>query len=468
MNKFSNFLKATTGNVALTFALAAVPLLGVTGMALDYSKASKTQAVLQRAVDNATLAAWAGKTISDDKLEKIIKAYMIKNGVTETLVGKVRVKIKRNGDSKLKVSARGKIDAGFMSVLGFKRLKITAKSTVVRDFRNIEVALVLDNTGSMAANNKLISLKKAAKVLVNQLHDKKAPSTDLKFAIVPFSQYVNVGTSNRNKTWMDVPEDSETRTTVTRDVTEKVEGSERNCGMRAWTSNNDGVVTTGSTYQCDYDYITTGTRDYEEVKSTKWYGCAGSRDYPLNVTDVKPGKKIPGIMNVVCARSLTELTDSRSQIINEIDSLVATGDTYMPAGLIWGWRVLSGAQPFASGVSYNKMSRKNYTKAIVLMTDGINTYMPTYPDHVNDGGDQKKSNKLTAELCENIKNSGDNAKENIVVYAVTFEVLDPVVKKLLKKCATSKEHYFDAENGEALTAAFEGIARSLVTLRVSK
>lgn len=468
MSRLLKFLKAVNGNVAVTFAIAGVPMIMAGGLALDYGKASQTQNILQQAVDDAALAAWASEGASKKELKQIVKEYLLKNGVAEALVGRIKVKLTRHGDTKLKVVAKGKIETSFMGMLGFDKMKIKAKSTVVRDFGNIEVALVLDNTGSMNADGKLGALKKAAKVMVNELHDKKGSSTDLKFAIVPFSRYVNVGLSNRNKSWLDVEPDTEKHETKTRNITERVKGSAKNCGTRTWTSTNDGVTTSGTYYACDYKYIVTGTEKYDDVTTNKWYGCVGSRDYPLNVKDIRPGKKIPGLMEVRCAQELTELTEKRSEIISKIDALTAAGETYLPAGLIWGWRALSHAAPLSGGVNYNKMSKKNYTKAIVLMTDGVNTLMPTYPEHGDDGDDQTVANKLTAELCENIKNTGKNDKQNIKIYAITFAVKDPKVKELLRNCATNEQHFFDATNEAALTAAFEGIARSLITLRISK
>ncbi len=468
MAGLSKFLKAANGNVAITFAIAGVPMIMAGGVALDYGKASHTQSLLQQAVDDAALAAWASDSNSLHELSKTVKHYLIENGVNEALAGKVKIKMIRKGDTKFTLIAKGRIESNFMGMLGFDKMKIKATSTVVRDFGNIEVALVLDNTGSMAADGKLASLKKAAKVMVNELHDKKGSSTDLKFAIVPFSRYVNVGLKNRNQSWIDVPADTETHEKKTRDITEKVPGSAKNCGTRTWTSTNDGVTTSGSYYACDYDYKVTGTETYDHVTKTKWYGCVGSRDYPLNVRDAQPGKRIPGLMNVSCGQELTELTDNRNKIISKIDALSATGETYLPAGLIWGWRALSRVAPLSDGVSYKKMSRKNYTKALVLMTDGVNTLMPYYPTHGGDGGDQTVANKLTAELCENIKNTGKNEKERIKIYAITFAVKDPKVKKLLRSCATNEKYFFDAKDKEALTSAFEGIARSLITLRISK
>ena len=41
----------------------------------------------------------------------------------------------------------------------------------------------------------------------------------------------------------------------------------------------------------------------------------------------------------------------------------------IPAGLLWGWRVLSPTSPFTEGATYTD---EKWVKAIVLLTDGEN------------------------------------------------------------------------------------------------
>ena len=468
MQIIRKFVRSTGGNVAIMFGLAAVPLIGAGGMALDYMAASKSQSALQKAVDDAALAAGASIVEGDANLTKLVKKYLHKNGAQDVLDKITKIKVKTIADKKIKVIVKGRVNTSFMGLVGQSKLRIKALAVVNRDFGNLELALVLDNTGSMNADGKLNSLKDSAKILVRELFEKKGSGSEMKIGIVPFSQYVNVGVDKRGSTWLDVPDDTSEEITATRNVTEIVPGSERNCGMRTSTYTNDGVTTTSSYYGCDYDYNVTGTEEYTYTNSTTWSGCVGSRDYPLNVKDIRPRVKITGLMNTGCARPITALTEQRSKIDNEIDALTATGETYLPAGLIWGWRMLSKAAPLKDGVSYHKMERKGYTKAIVLMTDGINTQTPVYPTHTNDGGDATTANALTAELCTNIKNSGANDDQHIKIYTVTFAVTDPTVKSLLRNCATNSSFYFDASDKVALTEAFQDIARSLITLRLAK
>src|SRR3954452_19419368 len=51
-----SFLTSRNGNVAVIFGVAAVPLFGALGAALDYSRINRTQSTLQSAMDAAVLA----------------------------------------------------------------------------------------------------------------------------------------------------------------------------------------------------------------------------------------------------------------------------------------------------------------------------------------------------------------------------------------------------------------------------
>jgi hypothetical protein len=133
----------------------------------------------------------------------------------------------------------------------------------------------------------------------------------------------------------------------------------------------------------------------------------------------------------------------------------------MPGGLMWGWNMLSNNQPLNEGLSKSALAAKNGKKAMVLMTDGANTLVPSYPFHTT-SSDVTVSNNLTAELCQNIKDDG------IVIYTVLFQVSDPAIRNLLETCASASENSFVAENNAALEAAFREIATSLVRPRLTR
>ena len=54
---FSNFRRANSGNVAITFGLTLLPITLAVGAAVDYSLANRTKAVLDSYADAAALSA---------------------------------------------------------------------------------------------------------------------------------------------------------------------------------------------------------------------------------------------------------------------------------------------------------------------------------------------------------------------------------------------------------------------------
>ncbi len=462
------FAKNVKGNVGITFAISAIPMAIAAGSAIDYAKASRADANLQAAVDNAALAAGYDTDMSNADMRALVVNYLKKNGANDALTSLDSITINKIGTTGLQVKAKGKLKTSFMGLVGYNQLDLGAETFIKNSYGNLEVALILDNTYSMAADGKMAALKNAAHTLVNKLHDNKGPSSELKIGLVPFAQYVNIGMSRRNAPWADVPADY--------DQTRHYSGywyrpviSRSGCRTETRTGYRDGVAYTYDVNVCSN--IVRGPRQWRAggtwIQRHRWHGCVGSRANPLNIQDTNPGSKIPGLLNVnQCPREFTPLTDSKTDIKAEIDNMTADGNaTYIPAGLMWGWRLISSDVPITDGVTKTEMKDDNYTKAIVLMTDGENTVSPSYPKHdINNG---TEANRLTKKLCQNIKNDGTGA-EKIRVYTVTFNVTDPATKTMMRNCATNSNYYFDASDSAALAAAFDKIGKSLVTLFISQ
>lgn len=73
---------------------------------------------------------------------------------------------------------------------------------------------------------------------------------------------------------------------------------------------------------------------------------------------------------------VTPLTDvstgeGLSTIKSAIDAMAPNGGTNVPEGLAWGWRTVSGGEPFTEG---RPEIEKGNDKIVILLTDGANTY----------------------------------------------------------------------------------------------
>ena len=71
-------------------------------------------------------------------------------------------------------------------------------------------------------------------------------------------------------------------------------------------------------------------------------------------------------------------------------------------------------------------------------------------------------NNKAKSLCTGMK------AKSITVYTVGFDLgNDTTAKTMLQNCATDSTHFYDADNGDALKAAFRDIALKISALRIS-
>lgn len=447
------YLLNTSGNFSIMFAVASTMLVLGVAAAIDIGGFTSQKSTLQSMSDAAVLAAVSSGEDKPGKLKKIVAASLEANNF-DGLPLDFNLKI---DGSTVTVELKSPYDTKLMGFAGKDEVPITALSeAILPEEIPINIALVLDRTGSMAGAN-MTSLQAASAVLVDEFSSYDA---DTRVAVVPFSSYVNVGLSNRNETWIDVPADSSVDTPAGECyMTQPYECT----ATEEYPYVNDGVETGKMGTRC-----TESAKSGPEVEycppayttETVWNGCIGSRDGVYNQTASYKSKRIPGIMNVECGEEVLPLTTDMAQVKARINSLTATENTYIPAGLINGWRMLDADKPFDS-LSNKEEKRK---RALVLMTDGANTLSleDPYYSGSHTGSDTDEANALTATLCNNIKDAG------IDIWAVAYNFDDKKAKNMLQSCATSSGQFFDASNQADLVKAFKEISASLFTVRLTR
>lgn len=406
-NLAAAFIAARGGNIAMMFSLLLAPMLLAGGLAVDLVRANTTRAVVQEAADAALLAAARLKGsdpgATDDELNAAAQKFF--DHMTRNLPRLDATCCAVSFDSttdtySLDVTADMK--TALMRLAGHETMPVGAASRVkLGPPPPIEIAMALDNTGSMGDNGKIQDLRDAARGLVNDLTD--IPGSDVQFSLVPFAQYVNIGSAYNSEPWLD-------------------------------------------------------------ASASGFAGCVGSRSNPNNTTDADynsesvPGLDVPANE---CPNEITPLTRNKTTITDAINAMGADGWTYIPAGLAWGWRALTPDAPLSGARTKSQMNDLGGLKALILMTDGENTRSPTYPAH--DGWDTNLANTLTTELCDNVKNDGNE----IIVFTIAFAVSDQDIRDIMEDCATKPEFFMTPDNGAELKAEFEGIARNLRALSVS-
>jgi Flp pilus assembly protein TadG len=177
-----------SGNFALMTAILTMPLLLGVGMALDYSTITRTRSDLQNTFDAAVLAiAREGKDISDDKAHKIAALFVAQNSKLDVS----NLSVAHNGTA-FTVQGIANAPIAFGSLFGYSGWPVAAASSADIAYASYEIGLVLDTTGSMAGG-KLTAMKDAVNDLIDNMSTQVHDTAKLKFALIPFSSFVNVG-----------------------------------------------------------------------------------------------------------------------------------------------------------------------------------------------------------------------------------------------------------------------------------
>src|SRR5215470_11553267 len=203
--RLQTFRKDEGGHVVLTFALATIPIIGFVGAAVDYSRANSDKAAMQAAIDATALmlsktAANLTQAQLNTNATNYFKALFNRTDVNNIVITPTYT---TSGGSQIVVTGVGTVPTTFTKVMGISNVSINVTTTVKWGNTRLRVALVLDNTGSMAQNSKLTALKTATNNLLTQLQGAASQNGDVYVSIVPFVKDVNVDSVNYNATWID-------------------------------------------------------------------------------------------------------------------------------------------------------------------------------------------------------------------------------------------------------------------------
>ncbi len=192
LTRIASFWSDRRGNVAMMFGLAAIPFFAFGGLAVDYSRAMMVKNRLSTALD-ATALAVAGQTgQTQSQLITSANAYFKANYPDSELGTPSALQI-TFADRQITVSATATVDTLIMGLIGYDTMSVAATAEVKKSSNSLEIAMVLDITGSMGGS-AIADLRTAAADLVNiVIWDDQTQYTS-KVSLVPFSIGVNVGT----------------------------------------------------------------------------------------------------------------------------------------------------------------------------------------------------------------------------------------------------------------------------------
>lgn len=216
------FAKDESGVFAVLFGLMAIVLIALGGAVVDYVTLEQTRQRAQTALDAAALALQPEifePGYTDDAVKASALAIVRERVGDPRIVDSIQIShvIANQTDGSLYFRAQFTMPTLFVSLVGVPQLSAGIEAEATRKKLALEVVMVLDNSGSMKADNRMTNLVAAAKCATNILMYSDvvdsgdtcvaAPGAtlvaDVKVSIVPFTMYVNVGTGNANATWMD-------------------------------------------------------------------------------------------------------------------------------------------------------------------------------------------------------------------------------------------------------------------------
>ena len=408
------FQRDEKGGVAITFGLALVPMLLFMGAAIDYSRANAEHTRLQSAVDAAVLAlAHEPKNTPlatmQTKGQKLFAANFLPEGGGAVPSININVTAKT-----ISGNARSDLPTSFIRLGGQNAITVGASSVASYGTKNIELALVLDNTGSMAQNGKIQALRASVSGLIDKLKATSQVPGDVKVSLVPFTTQVKVTTALKNAAWL------------------------------RW----------------DVTLENTGLSLLERAPPTPaaWTGCLSDRDQTYDAQSVPANGLQSKYPASKCQNDgllpMAFLTTDLEAIRTESNLMQPLNNTNVTVGFVNGMSTLRSDHPFGTGAVDNA----DTVKFLVLLTDGDNT--------ANRYGGNPYSALLGAPVIDSrLAAACAQAKSDAKVKVFTIRVMDGNAA-LLKSCATTPEMYYDVQNAAQMQGVFDDIARAITNIHL--
>lgn len=227
------------GSVAVLFALAAIPVIIAAGMAIDTARAYMVKTRLGAALDAAALAVGSQSDQPSGQLTTDLKNYFYDNYCKSVPAGATVTQCANTVASETNISvaatssitsptvtfrAQASVPTMFMRLVGVDTMTVSVTAQTTK-FPGMEIAVVLDNTGSMLCGpndnapnyddsdcsqgavpsdttctnpsnqSRICTLINAAKQFVTTLQNAITAPQSIYMAIVPYVTTVNVGDS---------------------------------------------------------------------------------------------------------------------------------------------------------------------------------------------------------------------------------------------------------------------------------
>jgi Flp pilus assembly protein TadG len=408
-----------------------IPLVVAVGGLVDYTRSTMARMAMQDALDATSLALSRQSnvaTMSSSAMQTFATNYFKANYTNQDMPTVTLTPTYDATGPSVTIGGSGTVSMDFLGLVGVPNLTLNGTSTTIWGQSRLRVALVLDNTGSMADYGKITALKTATHNLLTQLQNVDTQAGNVYVSLIPFVKDVNAGASNYNQNWVrwDLWDTANGRCSNSNYTTQSSCVSHN----KTWTPNNHNT----------------------------WNGCITDRDQDYDTTNTAPATATPATLFPAeqygsCPQAWIGLTDNWTSLSSEVDAMQPNGSTNQAIGLAWGWQSLTQS-PFTIP-AYD--SHYTYKQIIILLTDGLNTQDRWYGDGYNTSTQVDARQQI---LCTNVKNAG------VIVYTVQVNTGGDPTSTLLQNCATDASHFFLLTNANEIVTTFQTIGTALSDLRL--
>lgn len=479
----SRFAGDRGGNFTLVTAAMLPTLALALGFGINLSQAFHVKSSLLAALDAAITSTARDITtgvIRKEDARKAIETFLVADSGSKFADGDGFVLDKLVIDEASKTiegTAYAYVDAAFPLFGGDPKVSVT--SAAVYSDKRVEIAMMLDVTGSMRKNerrkiDKIKDLREAASNAVGlALDQNKDPGNPrVRVAIVPYADAVNVGGLADTAVFVEKQGGPNTPPAVDEPVSVSASAKDGTTPAGAGGARPDNCASERKLANGKADFSDDGPFTTRLNRDGKRYFALINRDDRLTAES----------SNGFCPiAQLVPLTADADKLLTAIEKFTANGVTAGAIGVQWTYYMLSQQWRSAikdAGLGDGPANRnaKKIAKVAILMTDGqFNTAFAGVRDdetaRLAQGG---KSRSYAEGLCSNMKRDG------IEIYTIGFDLDDPGMsraerdqaKTVLKNCSSpdtsSTKHYFEASTGAELDAAFKEIIRNTERLALTK
>ena len=330
-----------------------VIVLILAGIGVDIVRHETLRTELQNTTDRAILAAANRETTAEAKA--VVEDYFAKAGLSSYLE---EVKVEGVGYGKrVTATVIADIPTFFLRFSGVNNLKLNGSGSAEQGMAELEVALVLDVSGSMNNSNRLPNLTIAGQEFARTVFNNSVDG-HVAVSVVPYATQVNVGS------------------VIASQFTRNDSHDKSHC-----------INLTSSDFETNIVGLAEGDdpRTYDQTMNfDPWY-----------YKDPNTGTQLV-VCNPAANNQVLPFSNSLTEVENKIAGLRADGNTSIDVGVKWGLSILDPSFQSATtalvdaGLSNANLGRPHeYSsatlKVMVVMTDGVNTEQYRMPDPYRSG-----------------------------------------------------------------------------------